>query len=420
MTDPVTTETDLVDAVGAAISARNLAVTAKNDAVDAKVETEALVEITRGLRNNASDAAASAATALSGAAASASAASSSASAAATSASAAAASKTAADANVAATAADRTATHADKLSADADAATAATQANNASTSASAAAASASAAAASAAILTYRGFVNRLRNADLRINQRGVSGTVTLAAGAYGHDGVKAGAGGATYTFAQSGIDVTITISAGSIILPIETNLIEGGVYRLSHQGTAQARVWQGTGYTGSGSYAAAPFTTASLAANTQTNVEFSSGTIIRPQLEPGSTETAFERRPFAFELAFCQRYYYRRTANNTTDIIAMMSAYNASTVWGKLFDLPVEMRLDGGTVGVSAASHLSVWNAVGSASYAGSSVSGAQASKRSVGFWEGLSVSGSFGFTAGQALFLIFNNASGWIDVSTEI
>lgn len=155
-----------------------------------------------------------------------------------------------------------------------------------------------------------FRNRLRNAALSINQRGVSGTVTLAAGAYGHDACKAGASGCTYTFAQSGLDTTITISAGSLIMPVETNLIEGGTYRVSQAGNAQARVWQGTGYTGSGSYAAAPFTTASLTANTQTNVEFSTGTILRPQLEPGSAESAFERRPPAVEMAICQYYFYR--------------------------------------------------------------------------------------------------------------
>lgn len=154
----------------------------------------------------------------------------------------------------------------------------------------------------------GFRNRLRNASFAINQRGVSGTVTLAAGAYGHDGVKAGASGATYTFATSGIDTTLTVTSGSLILPIESSSIEGGVYTLSQTGTAQARVWQGTGYTGSGSYASAPFVTSSLSSATQTNVEFSTGTILRPQFEPGTVATSFERRPLGVELSLCQRYF----------------------------------------------------------------------------------------------------------------
>jgi hypothetical protein len=149
---------------------------------------------------------------------------------------------------------------------------------------------------------------LRNASFGINQRAASGTVTLAAGAYGHDGVKAGASGAIYTFATSGLDTTLNITAGSIILPIEASSVEGGAYVLSHAGTAQTRVWQGTGVAGSGVYAAAPLTIAGLTAATQTNVEFTAGTVLRPQFEPGSVATLFERRPAAFELALCQRYF----------------------------------------------------------------------------------------------------------------
>ena len=77
------------------------------------------------------------------------------------------------------------------------------------------------------------------------------TVTLAPGAYGHDGVKAGASGATYTFAASGLETTLTITAGSLILPIEAGLNEGGSYVASNAGTAPVRVWQGTGSTSSG-------------------------------------------------------------------------------------------------------------------------------------------------------------------------
>jgi hypothetical protein len=154
----------------------------------------------------------------------------------------------------------------------------------------------------------GFRNRLRNTSFAINQRSVSGTVTLAAGAYGHDGVKAGASGATYTFAASGIDVVLTVTAGSIILPIEGIMIEGGTYYLSQAGTAQARVWQGTGNTGSGSYAAPGFTVTGLTAGAQTNVEFSTGTVLRPQFEPDDRPTRFERRPPGVEMLLCQRYY----------------------------------------------------------------------------------------------------------------
>lgn len=162
----------------------------------------------------------------------------------------------------------------------------------------------------------GFRNRLRNAQFNVNQRAVSGTVTLAAGQYGHDGVKAGADGCAYTFAQTGVDTKITIASGSLVMPIEAAMIEGGVYRLSHDGTAQARVWQGTGVAGSGAFTAAPFSTPGLDANTQTNVEFSTGTVLRPQLEPGAFETVFERRPPAAELALCQYYFQAYVGDST--------------------------------------------------------------------------------------------------------
>ena len=266
----------------------------------------------------------------------------------------------------------------------------------------------------------GFRNRLRNATFSINQRGVSGAVTLAAGAYGHDGCKAGASGCAYTFAQSGLDTTITISAGSLILAVEDKNIEGGAYRLSHAGTAQARVWQGTGYTGSGSYAAAPFTTASLAASTQTNVEFSTGAVLRPQLEPGSTDTAFERRPHAVEAAMCQRYYYRRTAAVAYDIISIMSATAAWATWGKLFDLPVEMRVNAATVGISNIAHFSIINTNVTVEYPLTNFGTPQASRRSVNIYANMSAGGSPSFTPGQALALLFNSTSGWIDVSAEL
>ncbi len=183
---------------------------------------------------------------------------------------------------------------------------------------------------AAGASYTDFRNRLRNATFAVNQRSVAGTVALTAGQYGHDGVKAGTAGATYTFATTGIDRTLTITTGSLILPIEANCIEGGVYTLSHSGSAQARVWQGTGATGSGAYATAPLTTPTLTAATQTNVEFSTGTVLKPQLEPGSAASLFERRPYATELALCQRYL------TTSFPPGVAPANNAAQHWWAVF------------------------------------------------------------------------------------
>jgi hypothetical protein len=201
-------------------------------------------------------------------------------------------------------------------------------------------------ASGEALSWR---NRLRNASFAINQRNVSGAVTLAAGAYGHDGVKAGASGATYTFATSGLDTTLTITAGSLILPIEFSLIEGGAYTVQNAGTAQARVWQGTGYSGSGSYAAAPASptaapliVAGLTAATQTNVEFSTGTVLRPQFEFGYVATSFERRPPGIELFLCQRYYFRITATGSYSPFGVGPGVSTTDIRIEL-DSPAPMR-----------------------------------------------------------------------------
>lgn len=189
----------------------------------------------------------------------------------------------------------------------------------------------------------GFRNRLRNANFSVNQRAVSGTVTLAAGAYGHDGIKAGASGAIYTFATSGIDTILTITSGSLIMPIEAGMIEGGVCTVSQAGTAQARVWQGTGVSGSGSFTSAPFQTFSLTAALQTNVEFSTGTVSKVQLEPGPVPSVFERRPPAVEFLLCQRYY-QQLGGGIYQKIGYATAFTSSYIL-LYYVLPVSMRVN---------------------------------------------------------------------------
>jgi hypothetical protein len=152
----------------------------------------------------------------------------------------------------------------------------------------------------------GFRNRLRNASVMLDAPGLSGAVTLAAGAFGPDGLRAGDGGATYSLSGSGADRTITISAGSIVFPIDASAMEGGAFVLSHAGTAQARIWQTSP---SGAFASVPssgLVAAGLGARLRTAVEFSTGTVLRPQLEPGLYPSQFERRPRAVELLLCER------------------------------------------------------------------------------------------------------------------
>jgi hypothetical protein len=146
----------------------------------------------------------------------------------------------------------------------------------------------------------GFKSRIINGQLLINQRAVSGTVTLAAGAYGHDRFKGGASGCTYTFATSNNVTTLTISAGSLIQVVEGLNLESGTYTLSWTGTAQGKI-------GTGSFSASGVT-GSITGGTNTNIEFNTGTLSLPQLEKGSTATSFDYRPYGTELALCQRYY----------------------------------------------------------------------------------------------------------------
>lgn len=153
-------------------------------------------------------------------------------------------------------------------------------------------------------------NRLINGNFAINQRAVASGVTLAAGAYGHDRWKAGASGCTYTYTASGNDTVITITAGSLMQVIEDKNVEGGVYAVQNVGTAQARIAV-NGATTSGAYAAATATTpllsASATANQTITVEFTTGTVSKVQLEPGTVATPFERRPYSVEMGLCRRY-----------------------------------------------------------------------------------------------------------------
>lgn len=160
----------------------------------------------------------------------------------------------------------------------------------------------------------GAKNAIINGSFGINQRGVSGTVTLSAGAYGHDRWKAGASGCTYTFATSENVTTLTISAGSLIQVIEGLNLNSGTYTLSWTGTAQGKIGAGS-YAGSG-------VTGTATGGTNLNIEFGTGTVSLVQFEPGSVATPFERRPFTTELQLCQRYFEK--SYNLSDAVAAVT------------------------------------------------------------------------------------------------
>jgi len=156
-----------------------------------------------------------------------------------------------------------------------------------------------------------FRNKLINANFMVNQLVVGGTVTLTAGQYGHDGWKAGASGCTYTFVTTGTNTVMTVSAGSLLQIVEGRYINGGIYTASTRGTAQMRVAI-SGAALTGSFSAGPITTAAATSGAGIQVEFSTGTIDRPQLEEGGISSAYTSVP-EFELQRCQRYFWKTYA-----------------------------------------------------------------------------------------------------------
>ena len=191
-------------------------------------------------------------------------------------------------------------------------------------------------------------NLLRNGNGTINQRAVSGTVTLAAGAYGHDGFKAGANGCTYTFATSGADTVFTITAGSLIQVIEPANVFATAVWLGWFGTSTARIWQGSA---AGTFAVGTpvsmrtgtintLLVTGLSLATATAAEFGIGSLGYVQCEeaiPGLGPTPFERRQIGVELMLCQRYYqivqpsirfYSVNTSQTADCSAGFAAMRA--------------------------------------------------------------------------------------------
>ena len=145
-----------------------------------------------------------------------------------------------------------------------------------------------------------FRNLILNPNFSVNQLNLTGTVTLAAGAYGHDGWKAGASGCTYTFAVTNNVTTIIISSGSLqqIIPI-SNLIDD-TYTLSWQGTAQGKI-------GAGSYSSSPIT-AAVVADGHLTIEFGVGTLSLVQFERGPYASPCAIRPYSVELTLAMWYF----------------------------------------------------------------------------------------------------------------
>jgi hypothetical protein len=95
-----------------------------------------------------------------------------------------------------------------------------------------------------------------------------------------------------------------------------------------QGTLGWSATTSTGYTGSFNWAA----------TLNTYIQFTG-----VQLEKGTVATPFEVRPYATELALCQRYYYQFTATTTISTPFVVGHVRSGTAADVLYRLPVTMR-----------------------------------------------------------------------------
>lgn len=172
----------------------------------------------------------------------------------------------------------------------------------------------------------GFRNVIINPLGRQNQRQKAGTVTLSAGAYGHDRFKAGAAGCTYTFSTNNGVTTFNIAAGSLQQVIEAAHFAGraGDYRLSWQGTAQGRI-------NGGAYGASGLVFANCDGSANVAVEWGTGTLSLPQFERGFV-TEFSARDLCHEENLCRRYFERFARSESGDVLHLGAGHiqNATT------------------------------------------------------------------------------------------
>lgn len=159
---------------------------------------------------------------------------------------------------------------------------------------------------------RGVKNYLINGDFALNQRAFAGGA-LAAGVYGHDRWKAGAGGCNYTVNVS--TGAVTHVSGPLVQVIESPRLASVQITVSVEspnGTVAVNVDGQTGSITSG--AGRRGVTLTLPSGSTGNVTLTltatNVTYRQVQVEFGATTTPFEWRPAAIEYVLASRYYRR--------------------------------------------------------------------------------------------------------------
>lgn len=139
-------------------------------------------------------------------------------------------------------------------------------------------------------------NLIINPEFNINQE----VITLgshSSDVYFRDQWKAGSSGCTASLNNN----ELTITAGSIIQPIEdVSIPSGSYYTISWEGTSQVKI-------DGGSVQDSPYTF-NVSSGTHVEVEFTTGTLKHPVLVKGQLQRRFTRPDFGLELLKCQRYW----------------------------------------------------------------------------------------------------------------
>lgn len=268
----------------------------------------------------------------------------------------------------------------------------------------------------------GLRNVIINGGFTINQRAYVSAAALAAGSYGHDRWKAGAGGGDYSFTQLANYTQITIAANkTLIQVVEDRNVVGGQYVLSWVGNCQAR-YGINGAAPSGTYANSPIVIAAASAGQSISVEFgngaSAGTLAFVQLELGTADpTDFEVRPDLLEKMLCQRYCW--LMGKTSGMPLVDGGNDSTTAFLGVVQFPVEMRVAPTLVTTGTATDYGVREFAAGATVACSAVPTIPASSSNN---QSAFISGTVaaGLTAGRASALKANSAAGYLRFDAEL
>lgn len=186
----------------------------------------------------------------------------------------------------------------------------------------------------------GFKNLLVNPNFLINQRNyVSETNSTVTNQYAHDRWRIPTIGQNVTFTFTNNVTTVTAPSGGYEQVIEHINVQSGDYKISHEGTANISVAESTDNITYTTLTINTNGTYTLTGGKYVRVRFSSGTVIKPQVELGSVRTPFENRPIGLELSLCKRYY---NVVNESPRVEGSAAYSGAAITYSYY-YPVKMR-----------------------------------------------------------------------------